>query len=172
MRKAVSKLTKGKPLLYREMTLTANNLQHVRMSRAWTGSFRRITKKHHVPRWRFDLWTINMLKVIKARDEEGMAEYCRRREGVLFSAISHRCKKRVSLIYSPQGFDKTFAHTSCWDPDYGNYPDLTFLTQDDSESFVEFEELFARFIQANSQQEILSFERYVRRKYRNKYKED
>lgn len=150
------------------MALNTDEQFHVDISRKWTGSFRVITKRYDVPGWRFDPWTVSLLKAMKAKDLPVIADYCKERDGVLFSALNGKEKKRVSVISILGGFTENFAHTSYWDPDYVNYPDLTFIVPDPQHpgSFTEFDELFKQFIQAKTREEIAAFEKLVYRKYK------
>lgn len=139
------------------MSLTPEQQQHVEMSQAWLGLFRRLCTKYNSKGWRLAEHSLLFFKAVKAGDIQNIIRLCAEREQQMF-LIMNRKERKVVLVYcNIPNFNKDFSYLDFWDPYYDNYPSLTFIGLYKKESFVAFEKLFVQFIQAKTPEEIDAF---------------
>lgn len=83
----------------------------------------------------------------------------------MFWAINSRERKVIQVNCRIPNFDKDFAYTDRWDPDYVNFPWLTFSGLYEPASFAEFELLFETFLRVKTPEETEQFRRFVLQRY-------
>lgn len=90
---------------------------------------------------------------------------CAERERHMLWAINRKLGKVVQVYCDIPNSDSNDAYLEKWDPDFDNYPYLTFTGHHNQDSFDEFTDLFTRFVAIKDEATYLSFGQHLRERY-------
>lgn len=155
------------------LMLTPRQTERIQIILAWTKHFRTTAKKHDSKWWRFGRLTLDTLDAIRKKDTTTINRLVGDSRGdfMFLWAINYR-EKKVVCIDSEMPYVNEAAKAAepdtdyivfaeRYDPDYINFPYLTFYDLSKEPSFQTFDHLFEKFLAIKTDADFNAFNTYL-----------